>query len=44
VRVTLFFSGIFFLRCLKFLQVIVEAIETLLPELAIAFEVLGDVF
>src|SRR5580658_10301389 len=44
VRVTLFFSGIFFLRCLKFLEVIVEAIEALLPELAVAFEILGDVF
>ena len=44
MRVTLFFSGIFFLRCLKFLQVVVEAIEALFPELAIAFKVLGDVF
>src|SRR5580658_9245509 len=41
VSVTLFFSGISFLRCLDFLEVIVEAIEALLPELAIALEPMG---
>jgi hypothetical protein len=39
----LFFSGIFFLLCLNFLQVIVEAIEGLFPELAIALEPMGGI-